>query len=95
MIARMWESRINAGRLDEFCTWIRDAAWPQFRAAAGFAGGELYRSDEQERAVVVTRWSDTEALAGGNAWFDLGAERFTANEANAWEFVPVPIDGTP
>jgi len=40
----------------------------------------------------VTRWVDTDALAAGNAWFDLGAERFSASEANAWEFVPVPVD---
>jgi heme-degrading monooxygenase HmoA len=91
VIARMWESRINAGQLDEFCTWVRDAAWPQFVAAKGFSGGELYRSDEQNRAVIVTRWADADALAAGNAWFDLGAERFTPEEANAWEFAPVPL----
>lgn len=94
MIARMWESRINSGQLDEFCAWVREEAWPQFRGAAGFSGGELYRSDDQERAVVVTRWADTDALAAGNAWFDLGAERFSATEANAWEFVPVPVDSS-
>jgi len=91
VIARMWESRINPGQLDEFCTWARDEAWPQFVAAQGFSGGELYRSDEQHSAVVVTRWVDADALAAGNAWFDLGAERFSASEANAWEFTPVPV----
>lgn len=91
MIARMWEAHINAGQLDQFCEWARHEAWPQFAAAEGFQGGELYRSDEQHSAVVITRWSDTDALAEGNNWFDLGAERFCAREANAWEFTPVPV----
>jgi heme-degrading monooxygenase HmoA len=91
VIARMWESRINPGQLDAFCAWTRAEAWPQFAAAQGFAGGELYRSDAQQRAVIVTRWSDAEAMAAGTEWFDLGAERFTDGEANAWEFTPVPV----
>lgn len=91
MIARMWESRINPGQLDEFCMWARIEAWPQFLSAQGFLGGELYRSDEQHSAVVVTRWSGADELAKGNGWFDLGAERFCASEANAWEFTPVPV----
>jgi len=91
VIARMWESRINPGQLDAFCAWTRAEAWPQFAAAQGFLGGEMYRSDAQQRAVIVTRWSDAEALVAGNEWFDLGAERFTAGEANAWEFTPVPV----
>ncbi|MGH8889547.1 MAG: antibiotic biosynthesis monooxygenase family protein [Acidothermaceae bacterium] len=92
MIARMWESRINSGQLDEFCAWVRADAWPQFRVAPGFSGGELYRSDDQGSVVVLTRWVDADTLAAGNAWFDLGAERFSSSEANAWEFVPVPVD---
>ncbi|MCL6550168.1 MAG: antibiotic biosynthesis monooxygenase [Acidothermus cellulolyticus] len=92
MIARMWEARIHRGQLDEFCVWVRDAAWPQYRAAPGFCGGELYRSDEQSRAVVVSRWTDAEALADGNNWFDLGAERFCADDAKAWEFTVVPVE---
>ena len=91
MIARMWETRINPGQLDEFCAWVRDAAWPQFTSAQGFSGGELYRSDEQGRAVVVTRWVDADALAAGNNWFDLGAERFCAREPDGWEFTPVAV----
>ncbi len=93
MIARMWEAHINPGQLDEFCDWTRREAWPQFAAAQGFFGGELYRSDEQHSAVVITRWTDSDALARGNDWFDLGAERFCAREANAWEFTPVSIEG--
>ena len=92
MIARMWEAHINPGQLDAFCDWTRREAWPQFTAAQGFLGGELYRSDEQHSAVVITRWRDTDALAEGNNWFDLGAERFCAREANAWEFTPVPVE---
>ena len=59
MIARMWETRIREGQLDEFCTWTKTTAWPQFLAAPGFGGGELYRSDVQDRAVIVTRWAST------------------------------------
>jgi heme-degrading monooxygenase HmoA len=88
----MWESRINPGMLDEFASWVRESAWPQFASAQGFLGGEAYRSDEQQIAVVVTRWSDADALVAGNAWFDLGCERFCPSEANAWEFAPIPLD---
>lgn len=91
MIARMWESRINDGQIDEFFAWLRDAAWPQFTSAQGFSGGEAYRSDEQYRAVVVTRWSDADALEAGSSWFDLGSERFCARAANAWQFTPVRL----
>ena len=91
MIARMWETRINEGQLDEFCTWVKSTAWPQFVAAPGFGGGELYRSDPQGRAVIVTRWATVEALAAGTEWFDLGAERFVAREPSAWEFTPVEL----
>jgi heme-degrading monooxygenase HmoA len=91
VIARMWESPINPGELDEFCAWATREAWPQFIAAAGFLGGEIYRSDEQNRALIVTRWSDADALAAGHLWFDLGAERFSAREADAWEFTPVHV----
>jgi heme-degrading monooxygenase HmoA len=92
VIARMWETRITQGQLDEFCAWVKATAWPQFLAAPGFGGGELYRSDPQDRAVIVTRWATTEALAAGNEWFDLGAERFVAREPEAWEFTPVDLD---
>jgi heme-degrading monooxygenase HmoA len=91
VIARMWETRIREGQLDEFCTWTKSTAWPQFLSAPGFGGGELYRSDTQDRAVIVTRWASTEALAAGNEWFDLGAERFVAREPEAWEFTPVDL----
>lgn len=91
MIARMWEARIRDGELGDFCSWMRTAAWPAFTASQGFAGGELYRSDEQYLAVVVTRWADRESLIAGNGWFDLGAERFCDREASAWEFDPVPL----
>lgn len=93
MIARMWEARIKPGELDEFCDWARREAWPQFATATGFLGGELYRSDEQYLAVAVTRWTDSDALAAGNNWFDLGAERFCSRQGNAWEFTPVSVEG--
>ncbi len=92
MIARMWESRVNPGQLDEFCRWVREVAWPQYSSSAGFAGGEMYRSDEENRAVIVTRWTDGDALAAGNSWFDLGVERFCAEQASAWQFVPELLD---
>jgi heme-degrading monooxygenase HmoA len=91
VIARMWETKITAGQLDEFVTWVKNDAWPQFVAADGFRGGELYRSDEQDRAVIVTRWTDADSLAAGIAWFDLGAERFCARAADAWQFTPVDL----
>lgn len=92
MIARMWETTIRPGQLDEFCDWVKTAAWPQFVVAPGFGGGEVYRADQADRAVVVTRWSTADTLAEGNAWFDLGAERFTAREPSAWQFTPVDVD---
>ena len=92
MIARMWESRIDPDRLDAFCLWVREQAWSQLVAAEGFLGGELYRQDVEGRAVVVTRWTDADALAAGSQWFDLGAERYCARPANAWQFTPVPVE---
>ena len=73
MIARMWETRLRDGTLDEFCSWITAEAWPVFTTTDGFLGGEVYRSDVEARAVVVTRWSDDATLLAGNEWFDLGA----------------------
>jgi heme-degrading monooxygenase HmoA len=87
----MWETKVAAGQLDEFCAWVKSVAWPQFVVAVGFEGGEFYRADDQGRAVLVTRWTDADALAAGNAWFDLGAERFCAREPDAWEFTPVDL----
>jgi heme-degrading monooxygenase HmoA len=91
VIARMWETKISAGQLDEFCAWVTNVAWPQYEAAPGFEGGELYRADDHDRAVIVTRWIDRDALAAGNTWFDLGAERFCAREPDAWEFTHVAV----
>ena len=92
MIVRMWEARIVSGQLDEFCAWVREAAMPQFAAAEGFLGVELFRAhQQQDRAVVVTRWSDADALAAGNVWFDLGVERFCVSTPGAWQFEPVPL----
>jgi heme-degrading monooxygenase HmoA len=91
VIARLWETKIRPGELDEFCEWVKTAAWPEFTSAPGFLGGEVYRSDDQDRAVVVTRWSTATTLAEGNAWFDLGAERFCGREPSAWEFSPVDV----
>jgi hypothetical protein len=82
VIARMWETKISPGQLDEFCDWVKATAWPQFVAAPGFGGG----------VVLVTRWATAAALAGGNEWFDLGAERFLAREPQAWDFSPVALD---
>ena len=92
VIARMWEGRINPDMLDEFAVWLRESAWPEFLSAQGFLGGEAYRSDEQQIAVVITRWSDADALAAGSDWFDLGSERFCAKKANAWAFAPISLD---
>ena len=89
MIARMWETRLRDGLLDEFCQWVRDEVWPQFLTTDGFSGGEVYRSDVDNRVVVVTQWLDDEALLVGYDWFDLGAERFSARAPDAWEFTQV------
>jgi heme-degrading monooxygenase HmoA len=86
----MWEARIRDGALDEFADWIVVEAWPVFATTAGFLGGEVYRSAAETRAVVVTRWAAQDTLLAGNAWFDLGVERFTDHAAHAWEFTQVP-----
>jgi heme-degrading monooxygenase HmoA len=88
----MWESRLRDGNLDGFCDWIATQAWPVFSTTEGFLGGEVYRSDAECRAVVVTRWADQATLRSGNEWFDLGAERFTDNAPHAWEFAQVPTE---
>jgi heme-degrading monooxygenase HmoA len=91
VIARMWETKVNPGQLDELCAWLKTAAWPQFVNARGFSGGEVYRSDDQDRAVVLTRWVDADTMAEGIGWFDLGAERFSDGEASAWQFDQVEV----
>jgi heme-degrading monooxygenase HmoA len=95
MIARMWETRLRDGSLDAFCEWIGGEAWPALVTTDGFLGGEVYRSDAENRAVVITRWVDEETLLAGNEWFDLGAERFTARAPHSWDFTPVPTGAEP
>jgi heme-degrading monooxygenase HmoA len=92
VIARMWETRLNPAQVDEFCAWVKAEAWPQFEAAPGFGGGELYRADDARRAVVITRWASADDLAAGSGWFDLGAERFCARPPDGWEFTQVDLD---
>jgi heme-degrading monooxygenase HmoA len=88
----MWETKLRDGSLEGFCEWIAAEAWPVFVTTDGFLGGEVYRQDDENRAVVVTRWVDQPTLLAGTEWFDLGAERFTGRDPQVWEFTQVATD---
>jgi heme-degrading monooxygenase HmoA len=90
-VARMWESRLDDGLVDAFFDHVARVAWPAFTTAAGFRGGEVYRSDDDgRRAVVVTRWAD-EASADSGAAVEAGLARFCAREPHAWVFRRVDL----
>jgi heme-degrading monooxygenase HmoA len=92
-IARMWESRLTPGAADELVAHLESIAWPALSAAPGFQGGEAYRGlDEsgEERAVLVTRWAD-EAAAAGGASIEQDLARFCARAPHAWQFEQIAI----
>jgi len=85
-VARMWESRLDPGRADEFVDRLAAEAWPALRAAAGFVGGEAYRSTDGElRAVLVTRWAD-EASAAAALDVEARLRGYCAREPHVWQF---------
>ena len=87
MIARMWEARAAAGRIEDLVAAVR-AYRIGLALRAGYAGGEMYRADGPDpRVVLITRWADraaADAAPGPPA-----DEALHARPPHAWDFVPV------
>lgn len=60
MIVRIWRTRIDGGRADEYLDFAQSESLPMFRAQPGFAG-VLFAAREAERAVI-TLWDDLDAV---------------------------------
>lgn len=96
MIVRMEESRVVAGRVEEFCARLRATVLPRLADHDGFLGADLYRSyDGAERVVLVTRWRDEAALdrVAGPGWPDSplaapAVRQLLARPPHVWHFVP-------
>lgn len=100
MIVRMWEGRIVDGRLDEYLAVLREHVWPSLSGNDSFAGGEVFRSyDDEPRLVVLTRWRDEAGLSGcaGPMWRDTPVvlpqeEELLARPPQVWHFSPVDME---
>jgi heme-degrading monooxygenase HmoA len=58
-IARIWRTRIDTGRSDEYQRFADKQSLAMFRAHAGFKG--VIFAGAQEVRIVVTFWRDIEA----------------------------------
>ena len=79
MIARMWEARVEPGRLAECLSWLRPVA--RSAEAAGATAAELFRAEG--RAVLITRWP------APPEWREPEPPRGVVVRAHAWEFEQV------
>jgi heme-degrading monooxygenase HmoA len=57
---RVWRTRLDLTRLDEYEQWIEERSKPMFRAQRGFLGVLFARRDEE--AAVLTLWEDKAAV---------------------------------
>ncbi|MCU1588165.1 MAG: hypothetical protein JWN31_1658 [Frankiales bacterium] len=81
----MWEATCPPASLDALTGWLRDGVVPQALATAGCAGAEGFVGEGEPRLVLITRWSDAEAMAG---WQEPANRDLT--RAHAWTFRPLP-----
>lgn len=79
MIVRMWEARCEAGLVEEVLTWARAVGAEALLAGASAA--EVYRS-EQDRVVLITRWS------AGTDWQEPADVPDGVLRADSWPFTP-------
>jgi hypothetical protein len=61
MWARMWEARVEPGRLEDAATWVRDRAVPAALAAGATAAEGFRAGGASERVVLISRWQNPAA----------------------------------
>lgn len=83
MTVRMWEARAVTGALDDLVDWVFDVGLVAAGLHDHYAGGEVFRSDEQDRVVVITRWD------GPSADMPEPPSELVARPAYSWDFEPV------
>jgi hypothetical protein len=79
----MWEIRAAPGALDDLVDWVFDVALVAAGLRDGYEGSDVFRSDEQDRVVVITRW------AAATADLPEPPEELAARPAYSWDFEPV------
>jgi heme-degrading monooxygenase HmoA len=60
-IIRVWRTRIDQRRADEYERFADDESLPMFHAHDGFIG--VVFGEAKDERVVITLWSDAEAVA--------------------------------
>jgi hypothetical protein len=75
----MWEARCEQGKVDEVVAWAHLVAAEAL--VAGASGAEVYRS-EQERVVLITRWTEL------TSWVEPSSAPSSVLRADAWPFTP-------
>jgi heme-degrading monooxygenase HmoA len=60
-IARVWRTRIDQRRAEEYRRFADEASLPMFRAHEGFVGAVF--GEAHDERVVITLWRDSEAVA--------------------------------
>jgi heme-degrading monooxygenase HmoA len=89
LIARIWRTRIDETRADEYLEFARSRSLPMFRSQQGFVG-VLFARQRAERAVI-SFWRD---LASAHALDDSQIYEATVAEIEATGFIigPSTID---
>lgn len=85
MIARMWRTRIDERRADEYLDFARSRSLPMFRGHEGFIGA-VFGAHHAERAVI-TLWRD---LGVAHALDDSQVYRATVAQIEATGFIVGP-----
>jgi hypothetical protein len=58
-IARIWRTRIDQSRTDEYLRFAQERSLPMFRSHAGFAG--VVFGGAEDKCVVITFWQDVQS----------------------------------
>jgi heme-degrading monooxygenase HmoA len=62
VIVRIWRTRIDPARAEDYERFARERSLPMFRTQAGFRG-VLFASGEETERVVLSFWEDAGAVA--------------------------------
>jgi hypothetical protein len=66
MIARIWQGRVRAADLQEYCAYIAGSGLPDYRATPGNRGAHVLTRLDGEIAHVITLsfWDRLESIRG-------------------------------